>query len=113
MALNHVKMRRIKDKYFREPGLNITRQWDGVEDLQTYLDAMGCAIGTAVEIRAKEADYDAFMATAPDRQKDAMIDEFFDDPINVALWKALNAGDFVPNSGYTLPQLKSIIKPYL
>jgi len=62
MALNHSKMRRILDKYFREPGRSLTRQWDGnAATLQAYLDEEGVFNCTAKDIEAKEVEYDAFV----------------------------------------------------
>ena len=67
--MDHRKMRRILDKYWRVPDRSLTRQWDGVEDLQAYLDEQGVTNVTAATLAAKESDYDAFMAGAGDRQK--------------------------------------------
>ena len=63
MALNHPKMRRIVDKYWRVPGRSLTRQWDGNEaTLQAYFDEQGVSNATAAEVIAKEGDYDTFLA---------------------------------------------------
>ena len=63
MALNHPKMRRILDKYWRVPGRSLTRQWDGNEaTLQAYFDEQGVSNVTASAVIAKEGDYDTFLA---------------------------------------------------
>ena len=63
MALDHPKMRRIVDKYWRVPGRSLTRQWDGNEaTLQAYFDEQGVSNATASEVIAKEGDYDTFLA---------------------------------------------------
>ena len=65
MALNHPKMRRILDKYWRVPGRSLTRQWDGQNaTLQAYFDEQGVTNVTAVDVIAKEADYDTFLAAS-------------------------------------------------
>ena len=63
MALDHPKMRRIVDKYWRVPGRSLTRQWDGNEaTLQAYFDEQGVSNATASEVIAKEGAYDTFLA---------------------------------------------------
>jgi len=63
MALNHPKMRRILDKYWRVPGRSLTSQWDGNNGtLQGYFNAQGVTNATAAEVIAKEDDYDTFLA---------------------------------------------------
>ena len=63
MALNHPKMRRILDKYWRVPGRSLTSQWDGDNGtLQTYFDSQGVNNVTASAVIAKESDYDTFLA---------------------------------------------------
>ena len=65
MALNHPKMRRILDKYWRVPGRSLTSQWDGNEaTLQAYFDEQGVSNATASEVIAKESDYDTFLAAS-------------------------------------------------
>ena len=65
MALNHPKMRRILDKYWRVPGRSLTSQWDGNNGtLQAYFDAQGVDNVTASEVIAKESDYDTFLAAS-------------------------------------------------
>jgi ribulose 1,5-bisphosphate carboxylase large subunit-like protein len=64
MALNHPKMRRIVDKYWRVPGRSLTRQWDGNEaTLQAYFDEQGVSNATASEVIAKESDYDTWLTS--------------------------------------------------
>jgi hypothetical protein len=61
--MDHPKMRRIVDKYWRVPGRSLTRQWDGNEaTLQAYFDEQGVSNVTASEVIAKEGDYDTFLA---------------------------------------------------
>jgi hypothetical protein len=63
MALNHPKMRRILDKYWRVPGRSLTRQWDGQNaTLQAYFDEQGVTNVSAVDVIAKEADYDTWLS---------------------------------------------------
>jgi len=63
MALNHPKMRRILDKFWRVPGRSLSRQWDGNEaSLQGYFDEQGVTNVSAVDVIAKEADYDTFLS---------------------------------------------------
>jgi len=63
MALNHPKMRRILDKYWRVPGRSLTSQWDGNNGtLQAYFDAQGVDNVTASAVIAKESDYDTWLA---------------------------------------------------
>ena len=63
MALDHPKMRRIVDKYWRVPGRSLTSQWDGNEaTLQAYFDEQGVSNVTASAVIAKEGDYDTFLA---------------------------------------------------
>ena len=65
MALNHPKMRRILDKFWRVPGRSLTRQWDGQNaTLQAYFDEQGVTNVSAVDVIAKEADYDTFLAAS-------------------------------------------------
>ena len=65
MALNHPKMRRILDKYWRVPGRSLTSQWDGNEaTLQAYFDSQGVNNVTASTLIAKESDYDTFLAAS-------------------------------------------------
>lgn len=59
MALDHTKMRRILDRYYRVPGRSITRQWDSSEDLQAFFDEQGITNCTAADVLSKEAEYDA------------------------------------------------------
>jgi hypothetical protein len=64
MALNHQKMRRVLDKYWRAPGRSLTRQWDGSEaTLQAYFDEQGVSNVTASEVIAKEGDYDTWLTS--------------------------------------------------
>lgn len=111
--MNHAKMRRILDKYWRVPGRSLTRQWDGVEDLQAYFDELGVTNVTAVDLIAKEGDYDTFIATKSDRQKDDLADIIMEESGVVTLGKALNDGSFVPGSHYTPAQMKAIIRKAL
>ena len=61
--MNHPKMRRILDKYWRVPGRSLTSQWDGNNGtLQGYFNAQGVTNATAAEVIAKEGDYDTFLA---------------------------------------------------
>ena len=65
MALNHPKMRRILDKFWRVPGRSLSRQWDGNEaSLQAYFDEQGVTNVSAADVIAKEADYDTFLAAS-------------------------------------------------
>ena len=64
MALNHPKMRRIVDKYWRVPGRSLTSQWDGDNStLQAYFDAQGVDNVTASAVIAKEGDYDTWLTS--------------------------------------------------
>ena len=64
MALDHPKMRRIVDKYWRVPGRSLTRQWDGNEaTLQAYFDEQGVDNVTASTVIAKEGDYDTWLTS--------------------------------------------------
>jgi hypothetical protein len=70
MALNHPKMRRILDKYWRVPGRSLTSQWDGDNGtLQAYFNAQDVTNATAAEVIAKESDYDTFLAAIRALQK--------------------------------------------
>ena len=63
MALNHQKMRRVLDKYWRVPGRSLPRQWDGSEaTLQAYFDEQGVDNVTPSAVIAKEGDYDTWLA---------------------------------------------------
>ena len=63
MALNHPKMRRILDKFWRVPGRSLSRQWDGNEaSLQAYFDEQGVTNVSAADVIAKEADYDTWLS---------------------------------------------------
>jgi len=68
-----------------------------------------------VDAVAKTLTYDsaqeaADIAAAPNNRKTRLIESFFADPLNVALWTAVNNGNFVPGSFYTLPQIKQILR---
>ena len=59
--MNHETMQQIKDKYFREPGVNLTRQWGGNNaTLQAYFNEQGVTNVTAAEVIAKEPEYTAW-----------------------------------------------------
>ena len=61
--MNHPKMRRILDKYWRVPGRSLTSQWDGNNGtLQGYFNAQGVTNATASAVIAKESDYDTWLA---------------------------------------------------
>ena len=61
--MDHPKMRRILDKYWRVPGRSLTRQWGGDNStLQAYFDEQGVSNATASEVIAKEGDYDTWLA---------------------------------------------------
>ena len=63
MALDHPKMRRILDKFWRVPGRSLSRQWDGNEaSLQAYFDEQGVTNVTAVDVIAKEGEYDTWLS---------------------------------------------------
>ena len=75
--MNHPKMRRILDKYWRVPGRSLTRQWDGNEaSLQAYFDEQGVTNVSAADVIAKEADYDTWLSgvRAKEAWKTAMAD---------------------------------------
>jgi ribulose 1,5-bisphosphate carboxylase large subunit-like protein len=70
MALDHAKMRRILDKYWRVPGRSLTSQWDGDNStLQAYFDAQGVDNVTASAVIAKESDYDTWLTSVRALQK--------------------------------------------
>ena len=68
--MNHQKMRRILDKYFRVAGRSLTVAWDGIQPLQDYFNIQGVTNVTAIALIAKENDYDIWMSGKPDREKD-------------------------------------------
>jgi hypothetical protein len=95
MALNHPKMRRILDKYWRVPGRSLTSQWDGENaSLQGYFDAQGVDNVTASEVIAKEGDYDTWLTSVRALQATYAAREeaygSFGDQLDMQYWDQVN-----------------------
>ena len=122
MITTHRKLRRVCQFGFPGRFSSASEAWNGVEDIQTYINRAWTWNGapvTASAIAAKETDYDTWAAGLVGTEQNRTISSWADqNPIIYAVVKALNRASndpkaLVPNSALSTSALISIIKANL